>query len=345
MTRWFNVKNVPLGGGHPITVQSMTNTRTADFDATFAQVERLADAGCDIVRVTLNEQAAVASFARLCRESKVPIVADIHYDHRLALAAVEAGAAKIRINPGNLADEIAVRQVAEACLCHGIGIRIGVNAGSLSADAEGQTIPEKMVHSALRQAAMLEAWGLSDICISVKSSSVADTYSAYRLLHDRCDYPLHIGVTEAGIGEDALAKSYACMGGLLLEDIGDTLRVSLTDDPVREVEAGIRLLRAIGIRRDYVNIIACPTCGRTTYDVMAVASKLRELTKDIRRPLTVAVMGCVVNGLGEGASADLGVAGGKDRSVVFAKGIRVATVDNDEVLPTLLRLIEEACRG
>lgn len=345
MTRGFRVHNVMLGGGAPVSVQSMTNTRTADYAATFDMVCSLAEAGADIVRVTLNEHGAVEAFAQLCATSPVPIVADIHYDYRLALKAAHAGAAKIRLNPGNLNDANEVRQVAEACLRAGIGVRIGVNAGSLQQDIEGADVAEKMVASALGQAASLEAYGLHDICLSVKSSDVTETYRAYRMLHDRCDYPLHLGVTECGPGAMALSKSDACIGGLLLAGIGDTLRFSLTDDPLREVEAGLRLLRALGLRKDFVNVIACPTCGRTNFDVVGTAARIQELTKDIRKPLTVAIMGCVVNGLGEGAKADIGVAGGKDKSVIFAHGQKLCTVDNSMVLSTLIKMIEEACNG
>ena len=345
MTRRFYVGQIPLGGGAPVTVQSMTNTRTADFDATSAQVQALHKAGADIVRVTLNEQASVPAFAALCAVSPVPIVADIHYDYRLALAAIEAGAAKIRINPGNMRDAEGVRCVAEACQNADIGVRIGVNAGSLPALDDGADEAERMVQCALEDARRFEQYGLTDICLSVKSSRVDSTYRAYRLLHARCDYPLHLGVTEAGTGAMALAKSYAVLGGLLLDGIGDTVRVSLADDPVEEVRAGIRLLRAVGFRRDYVNIVACPTCGRTNFDVIGTAKLLEARTAHIRTPLTVAVMGCVVNGLGEGAHADLGVAGGKERSVLFRKGEKVCTVDNSDVLSALLAMIEEATHG
>ena len=345
MTRRFRVKNIWLGGGAPVTVQSMTNTRTADFDATYAQVKRLHQAGADIVRVTLNTADAVPAFAELCRVSPVPIVADIHYDHRLALAAVEAGAHKIRLNPGNLRDEIYLRQVIEACMAYDIGLRIGVNGGSLPAEAQGDTLAEKMAWSALDLARAFLQYGFEDVCLSVKSSDVAETYSAYRILHERCDFPLHLGVTEAGGGALALAKSQACIGGLLLDGIGDTIRVSLSADPVEEVKAGIDLLRAVGLRRDFVNVVSCPTCGRTTYDVIGVSAALRDLTKDIHKSLTVAVMGCVVNGIGEGKEADLGVAGGEERSVLFVKGVKVGVVDNAEVLPTLMRYIEEITNG
>ena len=339
------VGNVPIGDGAPISVQSMTNTPTADYDATLRQVLALAEAGCDIVRVTVNDRAVLPAFARLCAASPVPIVADIHYDYRLALAAIDAGAAKIRLNPGNLAEESQVAEVARAATARHIPIRIGVNGGSLPKDVEGESVAERMVYSALRQADQLARYGMADVCLSVKCSDVRETYNAYKMLRERCDYPLHIGLTESGGGSMAESKSYACIGGLLLEGIGDTLRVSLSDDPVREVEAGLMLLRAIGLRKDWVNVISCPTCGRTTFDVIGVADAIRRATAHIRKPLTVAVMGCVVNGLGEGAAADIGVAGGKAQSVIFAHGHKVCTVDNDAVLPTLLRYIEEATHG
>ena len=328
-----------------MTVQSMTNTRTADFDATYAQVLALQKAGADIVRVTVNNKEALPSFARLCKVSPVPIVADIHYDHKLAIDAIEAGAHKIRLNPGNLYDEVYVRQVAEACMAWDIGVRIGVNGGSLPKYTEGNTLAEKMANAAFECAMNFWDYGFEDVCLSVKSSDVAETYRAYRILHDKCDFPLHLGVTEAGGGPLALAKSQACIGGLLLDGIGDTIRVSLSDDPIEEAKAGVELLRAVGLRRDFVNVISCPTCGRTTYDVIGVAAALRDLTKDIRKPLTVAVMGCVVNGVGEGKDADVGVAGGEEKSALFVKGVKVGVVDNADVLPTLMRYIEEMTNG
>ena len=343
--RSISVGNIVIGNGNPISIQSMTNTPTADFDATLRQVVALRNAGCDIVRVTVNDNSVLPAFARLVEESPLPIVADIHYDYRLALAAIEAGAAKIRINPGNLENENAVRAIAHACIEKSIPIRIGVNGGSLSDDAVGDSIAQKMVYSALKQAKQLARFGMNDLCLSVKCSDVQQTYRAYKMLRSCCDYPLHIGVTESGGGPIALAKSYACLGGLLLEGIGDTLRISLSDDPVQEVYAALDLLRSLGIRKDFVNVISCPTCGRTSLNVIEVSSLLRQRTAHIRTPLTVAVMGCVVNGLGEGAHADLGVAGGKSTSIIFAHGKKVCTVENNRVLDVLMQYIEEAVHG
>lgn len=339
------VKNVQIGGGAGVSIQSMTNTPTQDYEATMGQITALSRAGCEIVRVSLPTQKAVESFAKLCQNSPIPVVADIHFDYRLALAAIDAGAAKIRINPGNLSNEQQIREVAEACRQKGVPVRIGVNGGSLSKDAQGDTLAMRMVDSALRQAKQLKRYGMDDIVLSVKCSDVAQTYAAYKLLRQKSDLPLHIGLTESGGGDMAYAKSYACLGGLLLEGIGDTIRISLSDDPVCEVKAALQLLRAIGLRKDFVNVISCPTCARTKYDVIATAAAIRDMTASIRAPLTVAVMGCVVNGLGEGANADFGVAAGKDRSIIFARGKQLATVDNDRVLETLSRLILEACNG
>lgn len=347
MTRQIRVGQCKIGGGAPVSVQSMTNTRTGDYGLTMAQIAALADAGCDIVRVTLNEAQAVDSFAQICRHSPLPVVADIHYDYRLALAAIDCGAAKIRINPGNLQDPAHIKAVAQAAGNKGVPIRIGVNSGSLPKDIVAQygTGAQALVESALRQAAMLRRYDFENICLSVKASDATTTFEAYRLLHDKCDYPLHIGVTEAGGGRMAIAKSYAALGGLLLLGIGDTLRISLSDDPVQEVYAALELLRAVGMRRDYVDVISCPTCGRTTIDVISFAEQVREATKQVHRPLTVAVMGCVVNGAGEGAHADVGLCGGKDKSVLYVHGKAVDTVPNRLALSRLLALIQEVADG
>ena len=341
-TRQMKIGNIVIGGGAPVAVQSMTNTPTADYDATYRQVCALAQAGCDIVRVTLNHEAAVESFAKLCATSPVPIVADIHYNARLALAAVEAGASKVRINPGNISRVADLKELAKLCAKCGVGIRIGVNMGSLEravVEEYGHTATA-MVVSALDQAALLEGFGLHDICISVKSSDPKETFDAYRMLAESCDYPLHIGVTEAGGGERAIYKSFACMGGLLHLGIGDTLRVSLSDDPVEEVRAGIELLRAVGLRRDYVDVMGCPTCGRTTYDVVGISAALRQALASNKSPLKVAVMGCVVNGLGEAGDADIAVVGlTRDKVDIYVLGERRMTLSPDEVVEAVCGLI------
>lgn len=337
------VGSIAIGGGAPISVQSMTNTPTRDFDKTWEQVRALHRAGADIVRVTLNEVAAIPAFERLCKESPVPIVADIHYSVELALAAVKCGAHAIRINPGNLKDKKEVKLVAEACREAGIPVRIGVNMGSLDDNVvqEWGKTPRAMVESALEQASLLEGYDLHDICISVKSSNPQDAYEAYKMLAECADYPLHIGVTEAGGGEMALAKGNAVIGALLLEGIGDTLRFSMTGDPVEEVRAGVRLLRALGLRKDRVEVISCPTCGRTLVDVEGVSKALEAALAEINTYKKVAVMGCVVNGLGEAEDADIAVVGmGAHRWGIFVNGIKIDTCTDDKVITRVLSLLD-----
>ena len=312
-TRAMHIGRVPIGGGAPITVQSMTNTDTRDDQATLAQVRALAAAGADIVRVSVYDDACLPAFYRIVLGSPVPIVADIHYRADLAVGALERGAAKVRINPGNIGSAEKVRLVADCAKAHHAPIRIGVNSGSIEKDilrSEGGVTARGMLTSALRHAKLLEDAGFQDIVLSLKATDVPLTVAAYTLAAAETDYPLHVGVTEAGLPGEGHIKSAVGIGSLLLQGIGDTVRVSLTGDPVPEVAAAIEILRACGLRRDYVNVISCPTCGRTSIDVAAIATRVKAELADVRVPLTVAVMGCVVNGPGEAREADVGLAGG-----------------------------------
>ena len=305
--------NVPLGGGAPVTVQSMTNTDTRDVPATLAQIRALADAGADIVRVSVYDDACLPAIDALVRQSPVPLVADIHYRADLAVGAIERGVAKVRINPGNIGSVANVRRVADCAKLHGVPIRIGVNSGSIEKSIlreEGGVTARGMLKSALSHAKLLEDAGFHDIVLSLKATDVPLTVAAYELAARETDYALHVGVTEAGLPGAGNIKSAVGIGSLLLHGVGDTIRVSLTGDPVPEIAAGIEILRACNLRRDYVNVISCPTCGRTSIDVAAIAARVKTELADLRVPLTVAIMGCVVNGPGEAREADIGLAGG-----------------------------------
>jgi (E)-4-hydroxy-3-methylbut-2-enyl-diphosphate synthase len=344
ITKKIIVGGVAVGGGAEITVQSMCNTKTENVEATVAQIRALAAAGCDIVRLAVPTLAAAEALRQIRPQSPVPLVADIHFDYRLALLAAEAGVDKIRINPGNIGSEENVRKVASACRSRGIPIRIGINGGSLEKRLlarYGGATPEAMLESALGHARLLNKYDFDDICLSLKCSDVRSTVEAYRLASQATSYPLHIGVTEVGGGETAVIKSAAGIGALLLEGIGDTLRVSLTGDPVREVEVGLEILRAVGLRREGVEIIACPTCGRTDIDLLSLYNEVRTLLRDCKRSIRVAVMGCVVNGPGEAAAADYGVAGGKGYGILFKKGERIKKVPAGEMAAELVKMISE----
>ena len=335
---------VPLGGGAPVSIQSMTNTPTHDVYATLAQIRALAAAGCDIVRVAVPDLEAARAIGTLKAGSPLPLVADIHFDYRLALAAAEQGVDKIRINPGNIGSPRRVEAVAKTCKERRIPIRVGVNGGSLEKellDKYGGPTPEAMVESALGHIRLLELYGFENICVSLKASSVPATMGAYRLMAERYDYPLHLGVTEAGTRDMGELKAAAGIGGLLGLGIGDTLRVSLTADPVEEVYAARRILKAVGLRREGPELISCPTCGRTQIDLIPMAERVEELLKGVDKPITVAVMGCAVNGPGEARHADVGIAGGKGEGVLFKHGEIVARVPEEELVPGLMKLIGE----
>ena len=342
-TKQIRVGGVAVGGGAPVSVQSMCNTPTSDADATLAQIRRLAAAGCDIIRVAVPDAAAADAMVRICAESPLPVVADIHFDHRLALRCAAAGAAKIRINPGNIGGAEHVRAVAEACGARGIPIRIGINAGSLEKrllEKYGVPTAEAMVESAADHAALLERFGFTDICLSLKASSVPLTLAAYRLASQRFPYPLHLGVTEAGTLRQGVVQSAMGIGAALLDGIGDTIRVSLTADPEEEVRAGIAILKAAGLRGG-PKLVSCPTCGRTQIDLIAAANEVERRLAGCARDITVAVMGCVVNGPGEAREADYGLAGGKGEAALFRKGRIVRKVPEAGMVDALMELIEQ----
>src|SRR5436190_18049885 len=344
-TRQLMVGNVAVGGGAPVSVQSMTTTKTADVDGTLAQIYSLAATGCDIVRCTCNEEAAAVGLAEIVPRSPVPIIADIHFQYKLALAAMEAGVQGLRLNPGNIRKPEHIKVVASEAKDRGLPIRIGVNAGSLDPDIAGQhggATPEALVASAQRELAYFAEVGFDDVKISVKSSNVPVMIDSYRLLSETVDYPLHLGVTEAGPLPGGLLKGTAGIATLLSEGIGDTIRYSLTADPVEEAKAGRQLLEALGLReRKGLDLIACPSCGRAEVDVIKVASDAQAALGSLNLPIQVAVMGCVVNGPGEAREADLGIAAGRKRGHLFIKGQVVRVVPEDEMVAAL---VEEAER-
>ena len=339
-TRSVNVGGTIIGGGAPVTVQTMTNTDTRDVAATLSQIRAMAAAGADIVRVSVYDEACARAVRALVDGSPVPLVADIHFDHRLAIASVENGIAKVRINPGNIGGEAHVRQLADCLKAHRVPVRIGVNSGSVEKDIlakYGGVTPEGMVESGLNHARMLERAGFDDIVLSFKATDVKKMVAACRLAAKATDYPQHIGVTESGTADVGIVKSAVGIGALLLDGIGDTIRVSLSGDPVQEVPAGLSILRACGLRRDGVEIISCPTCGRTGIDVEGIARRVRAECADIRMPLKVAVMGCVVNGPGEAREADLGIAGGGNGAgVLFVKGRQPRPIKGGDLAAELI---------
>lgn len=331
---------VPIGGGAPVTVQSMTNTDTRDTTATIAQILELERAGCDIVRISVYDMACAQAIPTIRTAIHIPLVADIHFDHRLAIAAVENGVDKLRINPGNIGGQAHVEKLVDCANRHHIPIRIGVNAGSLEADLKktyGPDSPHAMVESAIRHIRMLEQAHFSDIVVSLKSSTVSTTVSAYRELSRLVDYPLHIGITETGTVERGIIKSAAGIGSLLLDGIGDTLRVSLTDSPVREVQTGLEILRALRLRNDDIEIISCPTCGRTRVDLMEAVDRVQAALPRHQGYLRVAVMGCAVNGPGEASDADIGIAFGKTNGVLFKHGEKFASGCVSDMLNLLVK--------
>jgi len=348
-SRQLMVGNVPVGGGAPVSVQSMTTTKTADVDGTLAQVYALSGAGADIVRITCNDVEAAQGLAEIVPRSPVPIIADIHFQYRLALAALEAGVAGLRLNPGNIRDEAHIKTVARAAADAGVSIRVGVNAGSLDKDLLeefGAPVPEALVRSALAEIRYLEDVGFHDIKISVKHSNVPLMVESYRLLAEAIEYPLHLGVTEAGPPPGGLIKSVAGIATLLLEGIGDTIRFSLTADPVEEAKAGRQLLEYLGLReRTGLDLIACPSCGRAEVDVIKVAEEATAALEAAKLPIQVAIMGCIVNGPGEAREADIGIAAGRGKGHLFIKGQVIRVVPEDEMVDALIdeahRLLEE----
>ena len=343
MTRQISVGGVLIGGGAPVAIQSMLNTKTTDVAGSLAQINQLKAAGCQIARLAVPNMEAARTFAEICKESPLPLVADIHFDYKLAIAAAEGGASKIRINPGNIGGEDRVQAVVEVCKDKKIPIRIGVNGGSLDQkllEKYGHPTADALVESAFEHLELLEKYGFYDTCVSMKSSTVPTMVAAARLFRSKCDYPIHIGVTETGPVKQGLIKSAMGIGALLLDGIGDTIRVSLTDDPVEEVYAAKDILKAAGLRKEGINIVSCPTCGRTRIDLIGLVNQVDAALKDCEKPLTVAVMGCVVNGPGEAREADIGIAGGDGWGMIFEKGQQVEKLPYEELLPALLKRIE-----
>ncbi len=344
MTKQITVGGVPIGGGAPIPIQSMTNTFTHDVDATVRQIEQLAAAGCDIVRVAVPDMAAAKAVGKIKERISLPLVVDIHFDYRLALECVAAGCDKVRINPGNIGEPERVKAVATACAQKSIPIRIGVNGGSLEKPLlakYGGVTPQALVDSAFGHIALLNRYDFDDICVSLKSSSVPLTMQAYQLMSQQSDYPLHLGVTEAGTMKMGTLKSAAGIGGLLGLGIGDTLRVTLTADPVEEIYVARDILKAVGLRKEGPDLIACPTCGRTKIDLIPLAQQVEERLKDVTKPITVAVMGCPVNGPGEASAADVGIAGGNHFGLLFRQGKVIKKVPQENLLDELMALIQE----
>ena len=343
MSKQILVGGVPVGGGAPVTVQSMCNTRTDDVEATVAQILRLEEAGCEIIRVAVPDLAAAKAVGAIKERIHIPLVVDIHFDYKLALESVAAGADAVRINPGNIGDADRVKAVARACAGKGIPIRIGVNGGSLEKELlakYGGPTPEALVESAFGHIKLLNRWDFDDICVSLKTSSVPGTIAAYRKMAAESGYPLHVGLTEAGTPRMGVLKSAVGIGGLLALGIGDTIRVSLSADPVEEVYAAMDILRVVGLRKDAPELISCPTCGRTKIDLIGLAHEVEERLRTVRKPITVAVMGCVVNGPGEAREADVGIAGGDGVGLLFRKGEIVKKVPQAELVDELFRLIE-----
>ncbi|MBE6977111.1 MAG: flavodoxin-dependent (E)-4-hydroxy-3-methylbut-2-enyl-diphosphate synthase [Ruminococcaceae bacterium] len=343
MTRQILVGDVPIGGGAPVVIQSMLNTKTTDVTGSLAQLRQLSAAGCQVARLAVPNMEAARGFAEICKESPLPLVADIHFDYKLAIAAAEGGASKIRINPGNIGGEDRVKAVVDVCKDKHIPIRIGVNGGSLEKELlekYGHPTAQALVESAFGHLELLEKFGFYDTCVSMKSSTVPTMVAACRLFREKCDYPLHIGVTETGPVKQGLIKSAMGIGALLLDGIGDTIRVSLTDDPVEEVYAAKDILKAAGLRKEGVNIISCPTCGRTRIDLIGLVNQVDAALKNCEKPITVAVMGCVVNGPGEAREADIGIAGGDGWGMIFEKGVQVDKLPYEQLLPALLDRID-----
>lgn len=343
-TKKIKIGDLYMGGDAPVTVQSMTNTDTRDAKATIEQIKMLEEAGCQIVRVAVPDMEAAAAIRQIRRSIGIPLVADIHFDYKLALASMENGVDKIRLNPGNIGDRDRVKKVVEVAREREIPIRIGVNSGSVEKqilEKHGGVTPEGMVESALKHAEILEDLDFDRIAFSIKASSVPMTIAAYRLMSERSQYPLHIGVTEAGTVYKGTIKSSVGLGCLLAEGIGDTLRVSLTGDPVEEVKVGIEILKSLGIRKGGIEFVSCPTCGRTQIDLINIANKVEEKLQNINKNIKVAVMGCAVNGPGEAREADIGIAGGRGEALLFRKGEIIRKVPQEQIIEALISEIQK----
>ena len=344
MTKQLFVGRVPVGGGAPVSIQSMCNTKTDDVTATVAQIKALEAAGCELVRVAIPNQAAAEAIDQIKAQIQIPLIADIHFNHKYALMCAERGIDAIRINPGNIGGEENVKAVAKMCQKKRIPIRVGVNGGSLEKELRakyGGVTAEALVESAMGHVHLLNKFDFDDICISVKCSDVPLTMAAYRLLSERTAYPLHLGVTEAGTPSMGMVKSAMGIGGLLCMGIGDTIRVTLTADPVEEIYAAQKILKAAGLRKEGVNLIACPTCGRTRIDLIPIAEEVERRLANCQKQITVAVMGCAVNGPGEAAAADIGIAGGNGEGLLFRKGEILYKVPQEQLIDALMREIEQ----
>lgn len=344
ISRQVTAGNLKIGGGAHISVQSMLNARAEDVEGNVRQAKALEAAGCEIVRLTVPNKEAIKTLAAVKEAVSIPVVADIHFDYQCALESVAAGVDKIRINPGNIGSDERVKAVADACRLHNVPIRIGVNSGSLEKEIlakYGAPTPDALCESAMHHAALLEKFDFHDIVISIKSSNVERMVAAYRKIATLCDYPLHLGVTEAGTERMGLIKSAAGIGALLLDGIGDTIRVSMTADPVKEIAAGLDILKAVGVKIDCPQIVSCPTCGRTKIDIISLANEVERRLSTCRKPITVAVMGCIVNGPGEAKEADIGIAGGDGCGLLFKKGEIVRKVPEHEIVDALMEEIEK----
>lgn len=342
-TRQIHIGSVAIGGGAPISVQSMTNTKTTDTEATVAQIKALQEAGCDIVRLAVPDKNAAENLGNIISQVDVPLIADIHFDYRLALEAINQGISALRLNPGNIGGEKNVKIVAEAAKAHGIPIRIGVNAGSLDKELlkkYGKVTPEAMVESAMQHVRLLEDQDFHDIKISLKTHDVPMTLEAYRLMSKTTDYPLHLGITEAGTVHSGIIKSAVGIGALLAEGIGDTFRISLTGDPVVEVRVANEILKSLGLKEYGPTLVSCPTCGRTEIDLPSIAAEVEHRLANVKKPIQVAVMGCVVNGPGEAREADVGIAGGKGVGLIFRKGEILRKVPEDQLVDELFKEID-----
>lgn len=343
LTKKVLLGNLPVGGGSPVTVQSMTNTDTGDIDATVGQIHRLQQAGCEIVRVAVPDQAAAKALSEIKQQIAIPLVADIHFDYRLALSAVEAGVDKLRINPGNIGSRERIEAVVKAASERKIPIRIGVNSGSLEKELlqkYGWPTAEAMVESALRHVSLFEELGFEEIVISLKSSDVPVSIRAYELISEKVNYPLHVGITEAGTLKPGAIRSAVGIGAVLAQGIGDTIRVSLTSDPIEEVKVGFEILKSLGLRQRGPTVISCPTCGRAQIDVIRLTEEVERRVKNLEKPVKIAVMGCVVNGPGEAREADFGIAGGKGEGLIFKQGKVIKKVKENQLVDALLKEIE-----
>lgn len=339
----IKIGDIWLGGGESVKIQSMCTTKTSDVEATLSQIDRLYKAGCEIIRVSVLDEQDALAIKEIKNSCPIPLVADIHFSHKLATMAIESGCDKVRINPGNIGGERKINIVADCIKAHKISVRVGANTGSIEKtylEKYGRSA-QALVESALYNARILEKRGINDIVISVKASDVPLTYEAYNLLAGKCNYPLHIGVTEAGTEAMALAKSYSALGALLLNGVGDTLRISITGDPVREVYAAKNLLRAIGLDKNYVDVVSCPTCGRCMWNSIALAEKVGERVSNVKKPLKVAVMGCVVNGPGEAKDCDIGIAGSSQYCVIFKKGEIIKRVEAQNAESEFFKVLDE----